>query len=174
MQFLTIFETFEGQTGKIVKRVRQQLQDAGHDVRMFDTEDKLAPLSFDGIDKVVLAAPVHERRHPPNFELTVSTNLDELKTRPSLMISVSLKAAFSESLEEAHDYLAEMKLRTGFAPDSESLTAGAVRTSSYDYFERQVVQHVALEGQNVTLVDGEREFTDWGKLEAEVAAFVEA
>lgn len=174
MEFLIIFETLEGQTGKVVDHVEKQLRVAGHGVRVFDTKDRLAPLSFDGIDKIVLAAPVHERRHPRGFEVTVGANLDELNACPTLFISVSLKAAFPESLEEAQDYVSEMELRTEFKPDFVALTAGAVRTGSYDYFESQVVQHVALEGQSVDLVAGEREFTDWEKLSAEVAAFMDA
>ena len=172
MEFLIIFETFEGQTGKIVKRVERQLKDAGHGVQLFDTSDKLAPLSFEGVDKVVLAAPVHERRHPPNFEVTVSSNLAELGALPTLLISVSLKAAFPESMGEANDYLVEMKLRTGFNPDVELLVAGAVRMGSYDYFESQIVQYVALDGQSVELVNGEREFTDSDQLQTDIAAFI--
>jgi menaquinone-dependent protoporphyrinogen oxidase len=172
MEILVIFETIEGQTRKIVEFVEDRIRRAGHGVRRFDTADRLGTLSFDGIDKVVLAAPVHERRHPKAFEVFVSASHEELKQRPTLMISVSLKAAFPESLEEAEDYLTEMKMRTGFKPDKEVLAAGAVRTSSYGYFESQIVQNVVLAGQRVDLVDGVREFTDWEALGAELDAFL--
>lgn len=174
MKILIIFETIEGQTGKIVDQVAAQIQKAGHDVRRFDASDRMGSVSFDGIDKVILAASVHERRHPKNFEVFVSTSLDELTDRQTLLISVSLKAAFPEGIPEAQDYLTEMEMRTGFTPDQELLVAGAVRMSSYDYFESQIVQNVALAGQDVGLVDGVREFTDWDKLRADVEAFVQA
>jgi menaquinone-dependent protoporphyrinogen oxidase len=173
VEILILFETIEGQTGKIVERVDQQIRAAGHGVRTFNTEDRLAPLSFDGIEKVILAAPVHERRHPKSFEVLVAANLSALNARLTLLISVSLKAAFPEGMEEAQDYLNEMEMRTKFEPDFRALTAGAVRTSSYDYFESQVVQHVVLDGRNVDLVDGVREFTDWDKLYTDVAAFMQ-
>ncbi|WP_299753945.1 flavodoxin domain-containing protein [uncultured Boseongicola sp.] len=174
MEFLIIFESVEGQTRKIAESVEQQIRAAGHGVRMFDATDKLASLTFEGIDRVVLAAPVHERRHPMSFEVLISTNLDELKARQTLQISVSLKAAFPEGQEEAQDYLTESKMRTGFAADWEVLAAGAVRTNSYDYYESQVVQNVALAGQKIDLVNGEREFTDWDRLRAEIEAFLVA
>ena len=44
MEFLILFETVEGQTGKIVERVDQQIRAAGHSVRSFNTENRLAPL----------------------------------------------------------------------------------------------------------------------------------
>ena len=83
-----------------------------------------------------------------------------MKSRQTLLISVSLKAAFPEGMAAAQEYLKEMEMRTKFEPDFRALTGGAVCTSSYGYFENQVVQHVALDGRNVDLVDGVREFTD--------------
>jgi len=65
-------------------------------------------------------------------------------------------------------------MRTKFEPDFRALTGGAVCTSSYGYFENQVVHHVALDGRNVDLVDGVREFTDWDKLQTDVVEFMYA
>ncbi len=172
MEVLIIFETVEGQTRKISKFLEERIRRAGHVVRLFDTQDRLGSISFEGVDRVVLAAPVHERRHPANFEVFVSTSRDELKARPTMLVSVSLKAAFPEGLEEAQDYLTEMEMRTNFKPDKEVLAAGAVRTSSYGYFENQVVQHVVLGERKVDLVDGVREFTDWDALSTEIDAFL--
>ncbi|SMY08956.1 flavodoxin domain-containing protein [Flavimaricola marinus] len=173
MNVLLIFETVEGQSRKIVKFLRDRAETSGHTVQVFDTADKLGTLSFAGIDRVVLVAPVHERRHPRTFEVVVASNLEDLNHRPSLMVSVSLKAAFPESIDEAKDYLVEMEMRTGFVPDREMLAAGAVRTASYGYFESQIVQNVALEGRQVDLVNGVREFTDWQELGAQFDSFLE-
>lgn len=173
MDVLVIFETVEGQTRKIVEFVEQHICAAGHGVKLFNTADRLGVLSFDGIDKVVLAAPVHERRHPKGFEVLVSASLSDLEARQTLLMSVSLKAAFPDGLEEAQDYLIEMEMRTGFEPDKEVLVAGAVRTSSYGYFENQIVQHAVLDGRDIKLVDGVHEFTDWDALGAEIDAFLQ-
>ncbi|SNR54499.1 flavodoxin domain-containing protein [Puniceibacterium sediminis] len=174
MKVLVIFETVEGQTRKIAEFVEQQIRAAGHEVQMFNAADRLGPLSFDGISKVVLAAPVHERRHPEGFEVLVSASLADLKARQTLLISVSLKAAFPEGMEEARDYLTELEMRTGFEPNNEVLVAGAVRARSYGYYESQIVQNVALDGRKVELVDGVREFTDWDALGDEIGAFLQA
>jgi menaquinone-dependent protoporphyrinogen oxidase len=174
VKVLIVFETVEGQTRKVADFVETQIRSAGHDVQLFNTDDKLGLVSFDSIDRVVLAAPVHERRHPKKFEVFVSTSLSELKARPTLLISVSLKAAFPEGHEEAQDYLTEMEMRTGFEPNKEALVAGAVRTSSYGYYESQIVENVALAGHKVELIDGVREFTDWDALGAQIKAFLQA
>jgi menaquinone-dependent protoporphyrinogen oxidase len=172
METLIVYETVEGQTRKIVDFVEERISCAGHAVRLFNTQDKLGSVSFDGIDKVILAAPVHERRHPKSFEVFVSTSRDALKACQTLLISVSLKAAFPEGQEDAQEYLTEMKMRTGFEPDIEVLIAGAVRTSSYGYFESQVVQNVVLGDRQVDLIDGVREFTDWHALCVLIDSFI--
>ena len=172
MAVLIVFDTVEGQTRKIARFVDGKLREAGLESKLYNTADAPPPVSFDGVDRVILAAPVHERRHPKAFEAFIADNRDQLKARRTLMLSVSLKAAFPESLEEAQDFLTEMEMRTDFTPDAEALVAGAVRTLSYDYFASTIVQHVVLRGQDYDLKDGEREFTDWAALEATLQAFL--
>ncbi len=174
MQLLIIFETVEGQTGRIVRAVADQARQLGHDVTLHDLSDKSAALPIDSADRIILAAPVHERRHPPNFEAMLSARGKEIAARPGLLLSVSLKAAFPEGREEAQDYLTEMKMRTGFKPAQEALVAGAVRMNSYDYFQSQIVRHVALAGHDVELQDGVKEFTDWDALRETVSGFLDA
>nr|WP_214650068.1 flavodoxin domain-containing protein [Palleronia pontilimi] len=166
-----IYETFEGQTGKIVARIAAQIRQAGHRVRLCNAAQFAAP-DFTGIDRVVLAAPVHERRHPPDFERLLSDHRDALSRLPTLLISVSLKAAFADGMDEAQDFLDEMLMRTRFRPGRALLVAGAVRSDAYDYYQRQIVQHVLLAGQDVDLSQGPVEFTDWDKLARDIAAFM--
>jgi menaquinone-dependent protoporphyrinogen oxidase len=172
MTVLIIFATVEGQTRKIAQFADEEVRKAGHDVVLVDASDKRAAVSFDGIDKVILAAPVHERRHPATFEAFLAANRHMLEHCDTLVISVSLSAAFPEGLEEAADYVTEMKMRTGFSPDAEALVAGAVKSSSYDYFAAQVMRHVVLRGRDYDPSQGDREFTDWNALAATLSKFL--
>lgn len=172
MKVLIVFETVEGQTRKIAQWTADQVGKSGHEVVVFDTAEKTGPVSFDGIDKVILAASVHERRHPKNFETFIAAHLGELDARDTLLMSVSLAAAFPEGAEEARDFLIEMEMRTKFTPTKEALVAGAVRTSSYDYFSAMVMRLVVLRERNYNLSDGEREFTDWAALEKTLSEFL--
>ncbi len=172
MTVLIFFATIEGQTGKIARFVADQARKAGHEVLLVDAADNTAEISFKGVDKVILAASVHERRHPSTFEVFLTAQRKALEAHDTLLLSVSLKAAFPEGLEEAQDYVTEMNMRTGFTPDTQALVAGAVRTGSYDYFASQVVRHVVLRGQDADVNAGDQEFTDWAALEATVAGFL--
>lgn len=174
MEIAVMFETGEGQTRKIAGAVAEQIRGLGHTVTMIDTSEKAADVALGIVDKVVLAAPVHERRHPEMFEATLAAMRLDLANRPTLMLSVSLKAAFPEGLSEAEDYLTEMEMRTQFQPTQSALVAGAVRPESYDYFQSQIVRHVALAGHDVDLNGETREFTDWDALAHTVASFLQS
>ncbi|MCF3975109.1 flavodoxin domain-containing protein [Paracoccus salsus] len=173
MEIVVLFATCEGQTRRIADFIAEQVRRIGHDVTLVDASEA-AELSLAKAERVILAAPVHERRHPPAFEAMLAASRDRLNKCPTLMVSVSLKAAFPEGLEEAQDYLIEMEMRTGFAPTQEVLAAGAVRTRSYDYFQNQIVRHAVLQGQDIELTDGVREFTDWDALAGKVVSFLES
>ncbi len=172
MTVLIAYGTVEGQTAKIARFINNIIRDAGHETKLINTSDQTSQLSLADVDRVILAAPVHERRHPKQFEDFLERNNDAFSTRKSLVLSVSLKAAFRKGQEDARDYLTEMLMRTGFEPDATALVAGAVRPDNYGYFEEEIVQHVVLLGRKFDPRDGVKEFTDWEALAATVTAFL--
>lgn len=172
MSVLVLFATVEGQTGKIAKFVADQVKKAGLDVVTANVSDEMATVSYDGVDAVILAAPVHERRHPQPFETLISADRATLANLRTLLLSVSLNAAFEEGQAEAEDYVVELKMRTGLEPDAQLCVAGAVKTGQYDYFATQIVRHVVMRGRSYDPAAGEHEFTDWDALEKTVAAFL--
>jgi menaquinone-dependent protoporphyrinogen oxidase len=174
MTILIVYSTVEGQTRKIARFVEQLAGQNGYEVATLDADDKAVTAAFDTVEKVILAAPVHERRHPKAFEAFLTAHRHQLEARGTMLISVSLNAAFPEGLGDAEEYVTELKMRTGFAPGTEALVAGAVRTLSYDYFATQVVRHVVLRDRAYDPDQGEHEFTDWTALEASVTGFLAA
>ena len=172
MTVLVLFATVEGQTEKIADFVIQEAESAGFEVQGVDLSDERAVVDYGGATHVVLAAPVHERRHPQAFETALTADRDRLAACRTLLLSVSLNAAFAEGIAEAEDYVVEMKMRTGFAPDREMLVAGAVRAGEYDYFASQIVQHVVLRDHPQAIGQGTQEFTDWAALRRVLAEFL--
>lgn len=171
MKTLVIYATIEGQTGKIAKFVKDEIRKIGHDVDLVDANDP-TEISFEAIDAVIMAAPVHERRHPQNFEALITAHAANLAKLKTLLISVSLNAAFPEGREEAKEYVVEMNMRTGLKPDVELLVAGAVRTDRYDYFAMQVLQHVVLRDRDYVPQAGGHEFTKWDALTSDIVKFL--
>ncbi|TNF18654.1 MAG: protoporphyrinogen oxidase [Rhodobacteraceae bacterium] len=174
MKVLVFYATIEGQTGKIARFVADELETSGHEVTLVDAADMTAEVTPEEFDRVILAGSVHERRHPRLFEMFLAAQRNALDPARTLLISVSLMAAFESSRNRAQDFVDEMEMRTGFTPASVALVAGAVRPSSYDYFATQVVRHIVMRGKSYRPEDGDREFTDWAALRARVAEFMAA
>lgn len=172
MKVVIAFASIEGQTAKIARFVEAEARNAGFETRLVNIRDEDANVAFAGVDIVILAASVHERRHPEAFESFLVDARDQLAARPSLLLSVSLSAAFPEGREEAEDYVIELKARTKIDPDAEMLVAGAVRGTQYDYFAQQVIRHVLLRGRDLDPNGAEHEFTDWAALAKGVSAFL--
>ncbi len=172
MKVLIVYATVEGQTEKITDFAGDHFRKSGHDVLLANV-DEPAAIDFGDVDAVVLAAPVHQRMHPRTFEAFVEASKHSLEEHRTLLISVSLSAAFPEGLSEAGEYIAELETRTGFTPDAELLVAGAVRIGQYDYFAMQLVQHVVLRDRDYDVSAGEHEFTDWQALASGLSEFVE-
>lgn len=172
MRVRIIYATIEGQTGKIAAFAQEKLTKLGHDASMADVGDRTLEVSTEGADRIILAACVHERRHPKPFEIFLSAQAETLAKVPTLMLSVSLSAAFDEGLEEAQEYVDEMNMRTGFVANDTRLVAGAIRTSRYDYYASQVVRHVIMRGKEYDASLSEHEFTDWDALSAALDDFV--
>ena len=172
MTVLIIYSTIEGQTGKIANFVADRVRDAGEEVRLLDA-DETEEAEFADVDKAVLAAPVHERRHPRAFEAFLTAHAKDLQARPTLLLSVSLNAAFPEGMEEALDYVTEMTMRTRLEPTATVLVPGAIRGGAYDYYSQQVLKHVVLGDRDVDPSEvTEHEFTDWNILAAKVTSFL--
>lgn len=173
MTVLILFASLEGQTRKIAQFAADRVRAAGQDVRMCDLSAEPVPVDYDVAAKVILAAPVHERRHPQTFETVLARDQGDLSALPVLFLSVSLKAAFEEGLESAADFALEMKMRTGLTPTAECLVAGALRPAGYDYFARQVLRNVVLPDHRFD-PDQTHEFTDWSALRSCIDGFLAA
>jgi menaquinone-dependent protoporphyrinogen oxidase len=171
MKVLIIYATIEGQTLKIARFAAEHIEKLGHDVVLANADDPTM-LDFDSVDAIVLAAPVHQRRHPRTFDALVEASKTALDQRRTLLMSVSMSAAFPEGLSEAETYVTELKTSTGFTPDAVMLVAGAVRIGEYDYFATQVIQHVVLRNRDYDMSAGEHEFTDWQAVSSRISEFL--
>ena len=168
MNVLILFQSMEGHTRSIVNHVRKRLGDLGHEASAVDLSDELARFSFEGVDRVILAGPVHERRHPRNFEVALAASKAEIEARPGLFLSVSLSAAFPDGREEAQAYIDEMLMRTDLSGLATLPVAGAVQAGNYDYFETQVLRHIVLHDRDYEVTGEGEVFTDWGAIDAAV------
>lgn len=169
MKFLLVFGTGEGQTRKIAEFCAKHLSDAGHAVDLRDSNRRMPDLRIEDHDAVILAGSVHQKVHQESLTNFVVAHRSQLKTLPSLLISVSLSIAFENGEAEARRYVQTFNDDTGFEPSEVCLVAGALKHDQYDYYMSQVVEYVVLDNRGA--ITGDREFTDWNALGAALDRF---
>ncbi len=172
MTLLVLYASVEGHTRKIADFVQTCAEGLGHRVRLIDVGVKGATADFDDADQVILAASVHRKRHPDEFEKFVRTHKDALEAHRTLFLSISLCAGYPEGLEEARTYVEDMSARTGFAPSADMLVGGALQFAKYADYEAWVVRFIAVGMKRHEELEEDRELTHWDALKARVSEFL--
>ena len=174
MHLLIAYSTTEGHSAKVAQFACDMLLSEGHTALICNLDDTVSTPDLEDAEGVILVGSVHERRHSPKLEVFLQAQRVKLSKLPTLLLSVSLSAAFDQGMDEAQDYVIETEMRTGFLPSDVVLVAGAVKPGSYDYFSQQVLRFVVLKDRGYELGTNDHAFTDWGKLRARLHRFVDA
>lgn len=174
MRYFVVFGTVEGHTRRIAEAVVSGIVEAKHEVILYDVLKKSPDLAKEAYDACLIAAPVHQQRHPDEIINFIKAHAGQLNGAPSALISVSLSAAFADGQVEAQSYVDRLLRTTGWSPTATHCAAGALRYSQYDFFQEQVIRHVVLQGHDVGDIQGDHAFTDWEALGRFVQKFIEA
>jgi menaquinone-dependent protoporphyrinogen oxidase len=171
MKFAVVYATTEGQTKKISRFAASKLEDIGHLVSLQDSSDCLSGLNMKGFDRIILAGSVHESQHQEVLGSFIAAHKSALATRRTLLISVSLSAAFEGTLAEAEGYVRSFCENLNWYPDKYLLVAGAIRHATYGYYQEMIIQHNLLPKRPVANPEQDHEFTDWASLEEAIVDF---
>jgi menaquinone-dependent protoporphyrinogen oxidase len=172
MNILVLYSSTEGQAKKVAERIASQVQSAGHRATVYNMGSEEKGPSIPAFDAVICAASVHQRYHQESAIGFVAAHRDQLRSKPSAFISVSLSAALEGGHVEAQGYVDRFLETTGWKPSMALLLAGAVRLSDYDYFERQVMKFIVMQKGIAHDLDVDYECTDWSALESFVGSFL--
>jgi menaquinone-dependent protoporphyrinogen oxidase len=172
MNVLVAFATTEGQTRKIVHESAIRIRDCGHKVQLYDTAT-FAELKPSDFNAVILAASIHHGYHQDSLIDFAIAHREQLKARPNAFISVSLSAVLEQEKAEAQRYVDEFVIATGWQPRKILKLGGALRLSTYDYFQEQIVKLVVLKRSCPETTQADHEFTDWRTLSQFVDEFLE-
>ena len=174
MNIIIIFATIEGQTRRIVDRLKTHLTTNGHSVSIVDATASFENLDVESVDAVICAGSVHMGHFPLPLRAFVKTHHSMLMARPGLFVSVSLAALEEDEAERAalDDLVAEFSRQTDWWPVSVHHAAGALRYTQYDYFRKWMMKRIAAKKDGPTDTEHDHEFTDWDGLYEAVDGFL--
>src|SRR5690242_19834360 len=105
MKVLVAYATTEGQTKKIASFVASKLEGIGHQVSLQDSSAYFKGLKMEKFDRIILAGSVHENQHQEVLGSFIAAHRSVLAAKRTLLLSVSLSAAFDATREEAEEYV---------------------------------------------------------------------
>jgi menaquinone-dependent protoporphyrinogen oxidase len=173
MTILVAFESVEGHTAKIARRVAEHVEDAGHTAVLSDLREPgfAIPGQFDA---VILCGPIHMGRYPAGLERYINDFGAALNQKPSALITVSLSAASDseEERSEIHKIAYELCETSGWAPRMRHDAAGALKYLEYNYFKRMLMRYIVSHAGGPVDTSQDYEMTDWAALETFVQEFL--
>jgi menaquinone-dependent protoporphyrinogen oxidase len=169
---LVSFATTEGQTRKVAERICGNARERHHEVCLYDTAALIGVPEVGAFDAVIVAASVHEQYHQDSAIDFAIAHRDQLMSKPSVFVSVSLSAATAGGQTEAQHYVDRFIATTGWSPAKTLLLGGALRWPECDYFQRQLLKHVLLTGDIAPDEGVNYEFTDWMLLQSFIDDFL--
>lgn len=171
-KLLIVYGTGEGHTRRIAERMAAVARDHAHVAYVYDAA--LQPALDGECDAVMVAASVHQARHPPDVVRFAREHRAALRELPTAFFSVSLTAAFPGRVhhDEATGYVEAFIRETGWRPGRVHMVAGALLYTQYDFMKRTLARMIAGEAGAVTDAARDVEYTDWPQLERDTLAFL--
>jgi menaquinone-dependent protoporphyrinogen oxidase len=113
---LIIYSTTDGHTVEICKRLRQELEQMGHQITIVSVNDSTG-LDLLPFDKIVIGASIRYGKHSPKIVKFISQNEQILDGKPNAFFSVNVVARKPEkSQPTTNPYLKKFLKRISWRP----------------------------------------------------------
>lgn len=163
---LLICSSTDGQTRKICERLRQMLQDEGHEVAltMIEQAGELSPAGF---DLAVVGARIRYGRTDARVIDYANRHAAALNAAPSAFFSVNIVARKpDQSRPESNPYVQAFLRRVAWRPRLVEVFAGKLDYPRYGACDRMMIRFIMWLTDGPTAPDAVVEFTDWSRVQA--------
>ena len=163
MKTLIVYGSTDGQTEKIAGYIGERLRSRQQKVEIVDAAHLPPGFSLDGVDAVIVGAPVRMMKYPRAVIDFTRAHCSRLEQIPSAFFSVCMAAAstIDAKRRQAERWPERFFQSTGWRPPLVSTFAGALRYRRYNWLVRWMMQRIAKsEGAN-TDTTRDHEYTDW-------------
>jgi menaquinone-dependent protoporphyrinogen oxidase len=171
---LIAYATTEGQAQKVATFVSEIVTDMRHSFELVDCSDTFDNFIADGFEAYFAVGSVHQGHHQKSLVHFVQKHLEDFRSAPSVLLSVSLAAANrdAEHSDEPQKYIDEFIKETGWIPKEYLPVAGALKYVEYDWLKRTIMRSISKSVGGDTDTTKDFEYTDWDALDSFVRAFL--
>jgi menaquinone-dependent protoporphyrinogen oxidase len=172
---LILFSSYDGQTGRIAKRIGTVLTSHGQRCTVCPAGIPALGHVIAGHDAVIVGSAIRFGRHAKSLERAVRDNGAMLGVLPSAFFSVCLSLAGPRPRPDlVQDANARFFRRSGWTPRDVRDFAGALPYRSYPPWLRLVMRFIVSRAGGDTDTSRNYEYTDWSAVDAFAADFARA
>ncbi|MBI2423445.1 MAG: menaquinone-dependent protoporphyrinogen IX dehydrogenase [Candidatus Hydrogenedentes bacterium] len=166
MKYLVLFDSREGQTRSIARRLAGCFTQDGHDATVLEISLLAKGWPVPPHDFVVVGASIHQAHYSEALKKFLRQHEELLQAERSAFFSVSLSEAGSpEKKSEARRYIDSLLKEIGWTPCAVISLAGALRYRDYGFLKRWMLKKVMEESGGETDTSRNHEYTDWQQVE---------
>jgi menaquinone-dependent protoporphyrinogen oxidase len=164
-KILIVYSTTDGHTLKICHRLRQTLEQNGHQLIITSVVDcRQADLKL--FDKIVIGASIRYGKHSQLILDFINSNLPLLASKANAFFSVNIVARKPEkNRPETNPYMRIFLQQIAWRPRHLAVFAGKLDYPKYSFFDRLMIRLIMLITKGPTDPTTVIEYTDWQKVD---------
>jgi menaquinone-dependent protoporphyrinogen oxidase len=164
-KILLIYSTTDGHTLEISRRLRQVIEQHGHQASLVSIDEVLS-LELAEFDKLVIGASIRYGKHNPKVAQFIKLNQTQLESKPNGFFSVNVVARKPEKNQpDTNPYLRKFLKQISWKPQHLAVFAGKLDYPSYTIFDRFMIRLIMKITKGPTDKTQVYEFTDWRQVE---------
>ena len=165
-RILILYSTTDGHTLKICGRLRQVIEQAGHQVTLVPIDDA-AKVNLQAFDTLVIGASIRYGRHSQAVHDFIQRNTPLLESKANAFFSVNIVARKpNRNQPDTNPYLRKFLKQIAWRPQALAVFAGKLDYPRYGVFDRFMIRFIMLMTHGPTDPTAVIEFTDWQQVEA--------
>jgi menaquinone-dependent protoporphyrinogen oxidase len=163
---LILYSTTDGHTREICQRLRQVIEQEGHQVKLMSIGDQ-PNVDMKPFDKIVLGASIRYGKHGKQVYEFIERNERILDSKPNAFFSVNVVARKPEKNQpETNPYLKKFLKQITWQPKELAVFAGKIDYQRYRIVDRLMIRLIMWMTKGPTDPKTVAEFTNWKQVEA--------
>jgi len=165
-KILIIYQTTDGHTREIGRRLAQVLEQQGHRPTLISIDDEPA-VDIRPFDKIVLGASIRYGKHRKQVYEFIERNEHILDTKPNAFFSVNVVARKPEKNQPGtNPYLMKFLKQISWQPKELAVFAGKIDYQRYRFRDRMMIRLIMWMTNGPTDPKTNVEFTNWKQVES--------
>ena len=165
-RILILYSTTDGHTLAICRRLRQVIEQHGHQVTLISLDNDVSP-DLTLFDKTVIGASIRYGKHQAQVYEFIKENAQLLDSKPNAFFTVNVVARKPDKNQpETNPYLKKFLQQVPWQPKQLAVFAGKLDYPKYSFWDRQIIRLIMWLTKGPTDSKTVVEYTNWKQVEA--------